>query len=179
MLSPGEPIRVLVVDDSAFMRKAIANLLGESSDFVVIDTAQNGEDALAKVATLKPDVMTLDIDMPGMDGLTVLKRVMAAHPLPVVIVSSLTEEGAQVTIRALELGAVDFVSKHIGGSAPKISAIRVLLHQKVRAASKAIGTTRVQASHFDPYAYTTDLVFGFTHEFLGVAGPDIFTACVL
>ncbi len=139
MRSTDKPIRVLVVDDSAFMRKAIANMLGESSDFVVIDTARNGDEALAKVATLKPDVMTLDIDMPGMDGLTVLKRVMAAHPLPVVIVSSLTEDGAQVTIRALELGAVDFVSKHLGGSALKISAIRVLLHQKVRAAAKAIG----------------------------------------
>ena len=142
MRSTDTPIRVLVVDDSAFMRKAIANLLGESSDFVVIDTARNGEDALAKVASLKPDVMTLDIDMPGMDGLTVLERVMATHPFPVVMVSSLTEEGAQVTIRALELGAVDFVSKHLGGSSLKISSIREPLHQKVRAAAKAIGKVR-------------------------------------
>jgi len=140
--STDTPIRVLVVDDSAFMRKAIANLLGESSDFVVIDTARNGEEALAKVVTLKPDVMTLDIDMPGMDGLTVLERVMATHPFPVVIVSSLTEEGAQVTIRALELGAVDFVSKHLDGSSLKISDIRGPLQQKVRAAAKAIGKVR-------------------------------------
>ncbi len=142
MRSTDTPIRVLVVDDSAFMRKAIANLLGESSDFVVIDTARNGEDALAKVATLKPDVMTLDIDMPGMDGLTVLERVMATDPFPVVMVSSLTEEGAQVTIRALELGAVEFVSKHLGGFSLKISDIRESLQQKVRAAAKAIGKVR-------------------------------------
>jgi len=101
---------------------------------------------LAKVATLKPDVMTLDIDMPGMDGLTVLQRVMATHPLPVVMVSSLTEDGAHITIRALELGAVDFVSKHVDGSSLKISTIREPLCQKVRAAGKAIGKVGLPSS---------------------------------
>lgn len=132
-----KPIRVLVVDDSAFMRKAISNLLSESQDFVVVDTAKNGEDALQKVSTLDPDVMTLDVDMPGMNGLTVLERVMKEHPLPVVMVSSLTEDGTAVTIRALELGAVDFIPKHLGGSSLKISEIREPLHEKVRIAGKA------------------------------------------
>lgn len=141
-MSTEAPIRVLVVDDSAFMRKAIANMLNESSDCVVIDTAKDGEEALAKVKSLKPDVMTLDIDMPGMDGLKVLTQVMATHPLPVVMVSSLTEDGAHVTIRALELGAVDFVSKQIEGSSLKISGIRDPLCQKVRAAAKAIGKVK-------------------------------------
>jgi two-component system, chemotaxis family, protein-glutamate methylesterase/glutaminase len=131
------PIRVLVVDDSAFMRKAISTMLSEASDIVIVGTAINGEDALRKVATLDIDVMTLDIDMPGMDGLTVLERVMTEHPLPVVMVSSLTEGGAAITIRALELGAVDFIPKHLGGSSLKISEIREPLQEKVRAAAAA------------------------------------------
>ena len=136
------PIRVLVVDDSAFMRKAISTMLRESPDIEVVDTAKNGEDALLKVATLNLDVMTLDIDMPGMDGLTVLERVMKSHPLPVVMVSSLTEGGAAITIRALELGAVDFIPKHLGGSSLKISMIREPLQEKIRAAAKASSKIR-------------------------------------
>ena len=137
-----QPIRVLVVDDSAFMRKAISNMLAESPDFQVVDTARNGVEALQKVETLKPDVMTLDIDMPGMDGLTVLERVMADHPLPVLIVSSQSEEGGAVTVRALELGAVDFIPKHLNGSALNIGTIREQLHEKVRIASQAKGKIR-------------------------------------
>lgn len=144
------PIRVLVVDDSAFMRKAISNLLSESQEFVVVDTAKNGEDALRKVATLELDVMTLDIDMPGMDGLTVLEQVMKQHPLPVVIVSSLSEEGATVTIRALELGAIDFIPKHLGGSSLKISAIREPLQEKVRTAAKASNKIRTSGAPHIP-----------------------------
>ncbi|MDT7041874.1 chemotaxis response regulator protein-glutamate methylesterase [Candidatus Nitronereus thalassa] len=142
------PIRVLVVDDSAFMRKAISNMLCESSDFVIAGTAINGEDALRKVAAMDIDVMTLDIDMPGMDGLAVLEQVMAHHPLPVVIVSSLTEGGAAVTIRALELGAVDFIFKHLGGSSLKISEIRVPLQEKVRAAATA--RSKIQSGSRQP-----------------------------
>ena len=138
-LRTNKPIRVLVVDDSAFMRKAISKMLSESQDFVVVDTARNGEDALRKAAALDIDVMTLDIDMPGMNGLAVLERVMKQHPLPVVMVSSLTEGGAAETIRALELGAVDFVPKHLGGSLLNISAIQEPLQEKVRTAAKASG----------------------------------------
>ena len=138
-------IRVLVVDDSAFMRKAISNLLVESPKFQVVATARNGEEALRKVEELQPDVMTLDVDMPGMDGLTVLEHVMRSHPLPVLMVSSQTEEGAAVTVRALELGAVDFISKHLNGSSLNISAIRDLLHDKVRVAALAKGKIRRRA----------------------------------
>lgn len=132
----------MVVDDSAFMRKAISSMLRESPDIMVVDTAKNGEEALQKVASLDLDVMTLDIDMPGMDGLTVLERVMKTHPLPVVMVSSLTEGGAAITIRALELGAIDFIPKHLGGSSLKISMIREPLQEKVRAAAKASSKIR-------------------------------------
>ena len=135
-------IRVLVVDDSAFMRKAISNLLVESPEFLVVATAKNGEEALQKVEELKPDVMTLDIDMPGMDGLTVLERVMESHPLPVLMVSSQTEDGAAVTVRALELGAVDFIPKHLNGSSLNISTIRDQMHEKVRMAAQAKGKVR-------------------------------------
>ncbi len=132
----------MVVDDSAFMRKAISSMLRESSDIEVVDTAKNGEEALQKVASLDLDVMTLDIDMPGMDGLTVLERVMKTHPLPVVMVSSLTEGGAAITIRALELGAIDFIPKHLGGSSLKISMIREPLQEKIRAAANASSKIR-------------------------------------
>ncbi len=142
MMNTHTPIRVMVVDDSAFMRKAISTMLRESQDIVVVDTAKNGEEALQKVASLDLDVMTLDIDMPGMDGLTVLERVMKTHPLPVVMVSSLTEGGAAITIRALELGAIDFIPKHLGGSSLKISMIREPLQEKVRAAAKASSKIR-------------------------------------
>ncbi len=142
MMTTRTPIRVLVVDDSAFMRKAISTMLRETQDIVVVDTAKNGEEALHKVASLDLDVMTLDIDMPGMDGLAVLERVMKSHPLPVVMVSSLTEDGVAITIRALELGAIDFIPKHLGGSSLKISMIREPLQEKIRAAAKASGKIR-------------------------------------
>lgn len=142
MMNTQTPIRVMVVDDSAFMRKAISTMLRESQDIEVVDTAKNGEEALQKVASLDLDVMTLDIDMPGMDGLTVLERVMKSHPLPVVMVSSLTEGGAAITIRALEMGAIDFIPKHLGGSSLKISMIREPLQEKIRAAAKASNKIR-------------------------------------
>ncbi len=135
----GKPIRVLVVDDSAFMRKALSNMLSQCPDFEVVGIARNGEEALRKVASLKPDVMTLDIDMPGMNGLVVLERVMATHPLPVVVVSGSTEEGAEVTLRALELGAIDFIPKHLEGSSLNISTIREQLLEKVKVEAEAAG----------------------------------------
>lgn len=135
----GKTIQVLVVDDSAFMRKALSNMLSKCPDFKVIGTARNGDEALRKVDELKPDVMTLDIDMPVMDGLMVLERVMATHPLPVVVVSGLTEEGAEVTLRALELGAIDFIPKHLEGSSLNISTIQEQLIEKVKVAAGAAG----------------------------------------
>lgn len=105
------PIRVLIVDDSAFMRHTISRHLEADSDITVVGSARDGLDALDKIASLKPDVVTLDVEMPRMDGLTALKRIMAEHPTPVVMLSSLTQRGASTTIRALMRGAVDFVPK--------------------------------------------------------------------
>lgn len=108
-------IRVLVVDDSAYMRYVLRNHLNADPGIEVIDTARDGLDALEKIAALNPDVVTLDLEMPRMDGFATLKRIMSASPMPVIILSSHTREGADSTIRALRLGAVDFVPKPIQG----------------------------------------------------------------
>ena len=106
-----DPIRVLIVDDSALMRKLLAKMLSVADDIEVVGTAMDGSFALKKVEDLKPDVVTLDLDMPNVDGLTALKQIVKHHRLPVVLVSAHTEKGASVTINALAAGAVDFVTK--------------------------------------------------------------------
>jgi two-component system, chemotaxis family, protein-glutamate methylesterase/glutaminase len=128
---PDAAIRVLVVDDSAFMRKAISSMLLSDPRIMIVGTARNGDEALAQVQALKPDVMTLDIEMPGMNGLEVLRHVMQSTPLPVIMVSSVTEEGAHETLRALDLGAVDYIPKHLQGSAMNIVSIQHDLVEKV------------------------------------------------
>lgn len=104
-------IKVLVVDDSAFMRKIVSDIIASDPKLEVIDTAKNGKLALQKIKTLRPDVVTMDIEMPEMDGLAALKTAMQEHPLPIIMLSSLTEEGADATLLALEYGAVDFIAK--------------------------------------------------------------------
>ena len=103
--------KVLVVDDSAFMRKVISDILKSDENILVMDTAKNGVEAIEKVKALKPDVVTLDVEMPEMDGLTCLKELMKQQYIPVIMLSSLTQEGADATIRALEYGAIDFITK--------------------------------------------------------------------
>src|SRR5271169_5935694 len=90
---PFRPVRVLVCDDSAFMRTAISRMIQSDPELVVIDTARDGVEALEKATKLDPDVITLDIEMPRMDGLTVLRKIMAEHPRPVIMLSSLTQDG--------------------------------------------------------------------------------------
>ena len=104
-------IRVLTVDDSALMRQVLATLLAKDSDIEVVGSAPDPYIAREKIKALNPDVLTLDVEMPKMDGLTFLEKLMRGHPMPVVMVSSLTEAGCQTTLRALELGAVDFITK--------------------------------------------------------------------
>lgn len=107
-------IKVLIVDDSAFMRKLLSDLFSAEPDFLVIDTARNGMDAVSKVKLLKPDLITMDVEMPIMDGIKSLEVIMKDTPTPVLMISSLTRDGADATMRALELGAVDFVAKSAG-----------------------------------------------------------------
>ncbi len=104
-------VKVLIVDDSLFMRKAIKHILDTDKDIEVVGMANNGLDALEKLKTLDPDVITLDVEMPRMDGLTALKEIMKTKPTPTIMVSSLTEEGAETTLKALEAGALDFLPK--------------------------------------------------------------------
>lgn len=125
-------VKVLVVDDSAFMRSALTNMLASDPGLLVIGTAKDGLEAIAKVKTLKPDIVTLDIEMPRMDGLEALKHIMADNPLPVIMVSSLTVEGASVTLRALEMGALDFIPKNLKDLSVNILKIQEILVDKIK-----------------------------------------------
>ena len=127
-------IRVLVVDDSAFMRVALKQMMETDSLIEVSDVARNGEEALEIIRKRKPDIVTLDIQMPVMDGLTALRQIMKEMPLPVIMISAITEEGAEATLEALELGAIDFIPKG-GKSFVNLDIVKVgeELRQKVRA----------------------------------------------
>jgi two-component system chemotaxis response regulator CheB len=124
-------ITAIVVDDSPLMRKIIADILNNSGKVHVLDTAMNGQAALQKIEALNPDVITLDVDMPIMDGFTCLKKIMDARPRPVIMLSGLTQEGALLTIRCLEAGAFDFVSKPLGGLSKDIEKVAEEILEKV------------------------------------------------
>lgn len=129
------PKRVLVVDDSAFMRKLVSEVVASSGEFTVIATARDGADALRQIALLNPDIVTLDIDMPQLDGLSALQRIMAEYPRAVVMLSAGgADGGAAATLRALELGAVDFVRKPSGAISLDLDDVRDQLLQALRAA---------------------------------------------
>ncbi|MFO7955322.1 chemotaxis response regulator protein-glutamate methylesterase [Thioalkalivibrio sp.] len=142
------PVRVLVVDDSALVRKLLTEILSQAPDIEVVATASDPFDARTKIKQHEPDVLTLDVEMPRMDGITFLRNLMRLRPMPVVMVSSLTEDGADVTLEALEVGAVDFVTK------PKVDVSHALqeyadvLIAKVRTAAGI----RLQARSAPPAA---------------------------
>jgi two-component system chemotaxis response regulator CheB len=129
-------IKLLIVDDSALMRRQLSTLFQGESDFV-LRQARNGREAIELNREFAPDVITLDINMPEMDGLTALSLIMVERPVPVVMVSSLTEQGALATFEALNLGAVDYVAKPGGTISLSIADIRDELLAKVRAAARA------------------------------------------
>jgi len=126
-------MRVLIVDDSAFMRTALTNVFRADEGWDV-RTARDGRDALAAIADFEPDVVTLDVNMPGMDGLTCLSHIMTECPRPVVMVSSLTSQGATSTLEALAMGAVDFVTKPSGTVSLDVKTVGSEIVAKVRAA---------------------------------------------
>ncbi|MDO9451564.1 MAG: chemotaxis response regulator protein-glutamate methylesterase [Stagnimonas sp.] len=131
------PIKVLIVDDSALVRQVLSELIGADPAFEVVGTAADPFVARDKIKQLKPDVLTLDVEMPRMDGLTFLENLMRLHPLPVLMVSSLTERGAEVTLQALELGAVDFVTKPKLDVKAGLTAYADELCSKLRMAARA------------------------------------------
>ncbi len=131
------PLKVLVVDDSAFMRKMVCEILRRDPELCVVGPARDGAEALSKLETLQPDVVTLDVEMPVLDGFGTLEEIMRRRPTPVVMLSSLTQRGAEATLRCLELGAVDFVGKPSGSISLDIEKVAADLIAKVKSAAKA------------------------------------------
>ena len=135
-MANGRKIRVLVVDDSAFMRKVISDMVNSDSGMEVIVTAKDGMDAIEKAEKFHPDVITLDIEMPKMDGLEALNKLTQGLKIPVIMFSSLTKEGAKVTLTALEKGAFDFLPKPDNAYFSSFDDVRVELSEKIKAASR-------------------------------------------
>jgi two-component system chemotaxis response regulator CheB len=131
-LSEENLIKVIIIDDSAFMRKSLTLMLESDQEIRVIATARDGNEGLDKIVKLKPDIVTLDIEMPVMDGLTALKIIMEKMPVPVLMVSSLTTEGASATMQAFDLGAVDFISKDLASISSNIKNIKDELIDKIK-----------------------------------------------
>jgi two-component system chemotaxis response regulator CheB len=134
--APEKKIRVLVADDSAFMCKVLKEIINSDAQLEVAGTARDGREAVALAESLRPDVITMDINMPHLDGLQATELIMSQHPRPVVIVSSESREGAASTLRALELGAIDFVPKPTNGVDLDMRNIREELTRKLKMAAK-------------------------------------------
>ncbi|HKE07047.1 MAG TPA: chemotaxis response regulator protein-glutamate methylesterase [Candidatus Acidoferrum sp.] len=133
---PAKKFRVLVVDDSAFMRKVLEAIFVADGGFQVVGQAKDGREAIALTESLKPDVITMDLNMPHMDGLQATAQIMTTNPKPIVIVSSESKEGAESTLKALEYGAIDFVTKPSSGIDLDMQSVKDELLRKVRMAAK-------------------------------------------
>jgi two-component system, chemotaxis family, protein-glutamate methylesterase/glutaminase len=143
-MGQSKSVRVLVVDDSALMRELIGAILSSDPEIEVVGTVSDPYAAREKIKQLNPDVLTLDIEMPRMDGLTFLDKIMTLRPMPVVMVSSLTQEGAEATLRALEGGAVDFVAKPAVNLQAGLKEKRDEIILKVKTAARARVQRRIQ-----------------------------------
>ncbi len=130
-------ISVLVVDDSILMRSIVSDMLNVPDEIYVVGVAKNGLEAVAMARELSPDVITMDVEMPKMDGITALRAIMKERPVPVIMLSAVTKEGAWQTIMALSAGAVDFVSKPSGSISLDIGSVKEALIEKIRVACKA------------------------------------------
>ena len=134
--TPAKKVRVLIVDDSAFMRKVLETIFNSDTQLQVIGHAKDGREAVALAESLKPDVITMDINMPHMDGLQATAQIMTTNPHPIVIVSSESRDGAASTVKALELGAIEFIAKPSGAIDLDMQSIREDLLRKVKMAAK-------------------------------------------
>jgi two-component system chemotaxis response regulator CheB len=147
----GTPVRVLVVDDSAVMRQLLSTLLSADPEIEVVGTAPDPHVARERIKALNPDVVTLDIEMPHMDGVTFLRKIMTLRPTPVVMISTLTQAGAEITLEALEIGAVDFIAKPTQDLANALAGLATELQTKVKGAARArLGVRRAPATSPTP-----------------------------
>ena len=133
----GNKTKVLVIDDSALMRSMLKDILQQDMSLEVVGTACDPYDAREKIKLLNPDVLTLDVEMPKMDGIQFLKNLMKLHPMPVVMISTLTTQGAHTTLDALSLGAIDFISKPGSDSVNSLEDYSEDIIRKVKTASRA------------------------------------------
>jgi two-component system chemotaxis response regulator CheB len=139
-----KPVRVLIVDDSAVIRQLLSMLLSEDPEIEVVGTAGDPYEAREQIKALSPDVVTLDVEMPNMDGVTFLRKIMTLRPMPVIMVSTLTQAGAEITLEALEIGAVDFIAKPTVDVANALTGLAGGLQSKVKHAAHArVGVRRV------------------------------------
>src|SRR5260221_7312758 len=136
MKQAGKKIRVLVVDDSAFMRKVLQGIIAADPQLEVCGEARDGQVAVTQSEVLKPDVISMDINMPHMDGLQATEVIMSGNPRPILIVSSESKDGAEVTLKSLELGAIDFVAKPSSGVDLDMHSVKDELCRKLKMAAK-------------------------------------------
>nr|BAL54287.1 chemotaxis response regulator protein-glutamate methylesterase [uncultured prokaryote] len=142
------PVRVLIIDDSVVIRQLLKDIFARDGGIEVVGTASDPIDGYDKIVQMKPDVLTLDVEMPRMDGITFLEKLMRSHPMPVVMVSTLTREGSEVTLKALELGAVDFIAKPTQSIFTGMAALSHEITSKVKAAARA--RVRPKQAHVAP-----------------------------
>ena len=143
-------IKVLIIDDSAVVRRAITDILSSDPAFEVVGSARDPYQAAERMKEIVPDVITLDVEMPRMDGITFLQKLMSQHPLPVVMCSSLTENGSETTFKALEYGAVDIIQKPRLGVKQFLEESRIIICDAVKAASRAPMRRTVTPLHVQP-----------------------------
>lgn len=167
------PIKVLIVDDSALIRTLLSEIVNRERDMVVVGTAGDPYAAREKIKELDPDVLTLDIEMPRMNGLDFLEKLMRLRPMPVVMVSSLTEAGASATLRALELGAVDYVAKPSAALDGGLLSLAAEVVEKIRAAAGARVRRYVPAPSVAPvHAGGAESASGLAHDSIIAIGAS-------
>jgi two-component system chemotaxis response regulator CheB len=178
-------VKVLIVDDSAFMRNTIAGMIATDPELEVIGIARDGIEAIDKVASLKPDIVTLDVEMPRMDGIEALKHIMSKTPVPVLMVSSITTEGAEVTLDALDMGAVDFIPKNLSDLSINIVKIKEVLLDKLKSIGRK-GLVRRKTLKFSkplkmptPTQYTSHRKTGIVAIGSSTGGPRALQTIIL
>ena len=173
MMKPAheKKIRVLIVDDSAYMCRVLQDIINADPQLEVVGQGRDGRDAVAMAESLKPDVITMDINMPHVDGLQATELIMTQHPRPIVIVSSESREGAASTLKALELGAIDFVPKPSSGIDLDMKTVREELTRKLKLAAKVrVVRTATRSKISSPSALAAGVRRNFHRELTARSG---------